>query len=204
MAEIIIGGDAATKSNPEWLIKLQEPASKKDYSKIMLLGDYPREADIHAGIPFAGFLGEFLNNLLDEAGVARVHCVVTHVFHTAAPAHDIMGFFTGEELKAERVMKPYPFRKAMLRAEYGPEMGRLRLELEKWKPKVIVAFGACALWAMCGREDVAQNVGRPIPVQTNVVIPVYHPEYLMRSENPEQRREAVEALRAAREFAVVN
>lgn len=203
MAGIIIGGDAASKGNVEWVVKLQEPASKKTYAKIMLLGDFPRADDIAEGKPFAGRLGEFLDGLLNEAGVPRSLCVVTHVFHCRAPGADVMGFFTGEELKAERAMKPYRFRNAMLRTEYGPEMGRLRLELREWKPKVIIAFGACAFWALAGREDVAANIGRPVPVQTNIVIPVYHPEYLMHSESHGARAEAVAAIHSALDFAVV-
>lgn len=188
----------------ERCIKLEEPDHDLGYNRIMLLGEAPGETEEKSGMPFVGKAGTLLNNLLLQALIVRAQCVVTNVFHIRPAGNDVMVFFTPEKEKGVTSLQAYPYKKGYLRVELGDEIARLRAELLKWKPKVVVALGATALWAMTGRNGISQFLGQPIPVQSHVVLPVYHPAYLVRAQNPAENTRAVEILVRAKEFANVD
>ncbi len=186
----------------ERCIKLQAPTAK--YWRIMLLGEAPGADEEVAGEPFVGRSGKLLDSLLQRAELPRASCVVTNVFHIRPEKNEIARFFTAEEALADPILKPYKYKGGWLHMEYGGEISRLMGELKQWRPKVIVAFGATPLWAMCGRTDISAALGRPLPVQSHIVLPVFHPAFLLRMHNAQYDQQVVDVLNSAKEYANVD
>jgi uracil-DNA glycosylase len=183
----------------ERCIRLQPPSAA--YWRIMLLGEAPGAEEEQAGEPFVGRAGRLLDSLLQRARLPRASCVVTNVFHIRPRDNDVMLFFCSDERLADPTLRPYPYKGRFLRAQYGEEIERLRLELTAWKPKVVIALGATALWAMCGRTDISAAFGTPIPVQSHIVLPVFHPAFLLRQHNALYEERVVGVLKSAIDYA---
>lgn len=182
-------------------IQIEVPTTK--YSKIMLLGEAPGEEEEKKGKPFIGKAGKLLDSLLEDAGLLRSSCVVTNVFHIRPPKNKVDHFF-GAKDEADEKLVPYPFRERLfLKKEFGEEMGRLFDELKRWKPKVVIALGATALWAMTGKHKISEHHGEPITVQGHIVLPVFHPAFLIYSHNKSYNEMVIKVLQDAKEFANV-
>lgn len=135
-------------------------------AEIMFVGEAPGETEDKLGKPFSGRAGRTLDNLLAQAGIARYQCIVTNVAKERPPAGRISYYF---EDKKCTVAKPN-----ML--EWVNE---LKMEILLYKPNVIVALGATALWALTGEKKISIFRGYVIPctlVPGVKIIPVYHPQ----------------------------
>lgn len=192
---------------PEEIVALRsitlEPPSQK-YNNIMLIGEAPRKDEEMHGLPFAGQVGKLLDSIMDEAVLLRASCVITNVFHIRPPHDKVDYFFGPKEEGADPKLVGYPFKGNMrLKAEYGVELQRLLGELKKWKPKVIVTLGGTALWAITGEQKISDHIGKAIPVQSHIVLPSWHPEFLLHSHAKSYRDQAVDVLKRAKEFADV-
>ncbi|OHV19549.1 uracil-DNA glycosylase [Rhizobium sp. RMa-01] len=159
-------------------------------AEIVLVGEQPGDREDLTGKPFVGPAGQLLDHCLDEAGLDRKRCYVTN---------------------AVKHFKFTPRGKRRLHAK--PNTGEIRrcawwlgAELNILQPKLVVALGASAVYALLGpkvkltpaRGHILQPANHP-PVLVTI-----HPSYLLRirdeAERHRLRLEFVSDLHKAAEF----
>ena len=135
-------------------------------AQILFVGDAPDKDAILHNQPFKGRVGQTLDNLLAQAGIARYECLLTYVAKEQPPANRIKYFFEDKKL-----------------TEPKPKMQRwideLKADIELYKPNIIVALGSTALWALTGEKTISIYRGYILPctlVPGAKVIPIYHPK----------------------------
>lgn len=155
--------------------------------EIMLVGEAPGRDEIPANCPFVGRCGQLLDDLLVKAGIDRDVCYVTNIFLVRPPHNNVKHFFirSGKAIK-EKIpyCKDLPrFNGMYLLEEYAPEIVRLSDEVLAVKPKVVIAFGATALWLFTGKDGITKERGiihNSEFVKDMKIVPVFHPSYLLR------------------------
>jgi uracil-DNA glycosylase len=149
---------------------------------MMLVGEQPGDQEDIQGRPFVGPAGHILDNALAEAGLERAALYITN-----AVKH-----FKNEPRGKRRLHKRPD------RAEIDACHGWLEREIALVNPVLIVALGATAAQALCGRAVVIGKTrgrmvhfagGRPGLV-------TIHPSAVLRMRDDESRREAFATLAA--------
>ncbi|AQH01592.1 uracil-DNA glycosylase [Burkholderia sp. KK1] len=159
-------------------------------ARVMLVGEQPGDQEDREGKPFVGAAGKLLDEALAEAALPRASLYLTNaVKHFKWEAH-------GEE------------RAHLAPAQREREACRFWLEeeLKRIAPKVVVALGATALKALTGhRTALSEYLGKTIEHKGHIIVPTYHPSYLMRLTDDKVRTEVfgtiVEALVFAQQIA---
>ncbi|WP_163874586.1 UdgX family uracil-DNA binding protein [Rhizobium laguerreae] len=159
-------------------------------SEIILVGEQPGDQEDLTGRPFVGPAGRLLDRCLEEAGLDRQRCYVTN---------------------AVKHFKFTPRGKRRLHAK--PNAGEIRrcawwlgAELNILQPKLVVALGASALYALLGpKAKLTPERGHILhPENRPPVLVTIHPSYLLRirdeAEQRRQRRDFVSDLHKAVEF----
>ncbi|MBY5341148.1 UdgX family uracil-DNA binding protein [Rhizobium johnstonii] len=159
-------------------------------SEIVLVGEQPGDQEDLTGRPFVGPAGRRLDRCLEEAGLDRQRCYVTN---------------------AVKHFKFTPRGKRRLHAK--PNAGEIRrcawwlgAELNILQPKLVVALGASALYALLGpNAKLTPERGHILhPTNRPPVLVTIHPSYLLRirdeQEQHRQRREFVSDLHKAAAF----
>lgn len=154
-------------------------------AKIMIVGEYPGEAELSIGRPFVGMAGQELDRMLKEAGIFRSQCFVTNVIRERVPGNDLDNLIAARksaitpyhtEFQGKHILKPV-LDGIML----------LQQEISLVQPNVIIAVGNTALWALTGQSGITSwrgselictlPVGLDRPVK---VIPTFHPSMVLR------------------------
>ena len=171
-------------------------------ARIMIVGEVFSESDSKKGTPFSGTSGEELNRMLHEAGIMRSECYLSNVVN----AYPQWGKVESLIPEQKRSMNPSLVR---VRDKYVAPLlldgfESLKREIALVRPRVIIALGNAALWALTGADSVAKWRGSLLETDGEVglpgirVIPTFHPSTLYRMW--EWRAIAVQDLkRAARE-----
>ena len=134
----------------------------------MLVGEQPGDEEDLRGAPFVGPAGQVLSRVLDAAGVRR-----ETVYLTNAVKH-----FKWEARGKRRVHKTPAQREVDECADW------LYQELDQVKPKVVVAMGATASYALTGaKTPIARLRGAPLehPSGAHLVV-TYHPASVLRAD----------------------
>jgi uracil-DNA glycosylase len=159
-------------------------------ARIMMVGEQPGDQEDLAGRPFVGPAGRVFDAVLKEAGIDREALYLTNA---------VKHFKYVPRGKRRIHQKPD-------RSEIEHCRWWLAKEVEIVKPRLIVALGATALYALSGeRKPISQSRGRPVAMQDDIVLyPTIHPSFLLRlpDEAERQRQHAlfVEDMRLIREL----
>lgn len=178
------------------------------YGTVLLLGEAPGEDEEREGVPFIGSSGEILNGILRDAGFQR-----RKLYARGSPFHDDRGAFTllselsatnvfttrppGNEIKSYTVTKTELRRegfseagrlpqlnKRYLHPKHEPELQRLVSEIEQLAPRLIIALGGTALWALTGDGRITQYRGTffvcKVGSHTCDAIATFHPASVIR------------------------
>lgn len=135
-------------------------------AKIMLVGEAPGEEEDRSGKPFMGPAGRTLNQLLEQAGISRAECLIANVARERPPGNKIAFYF-----EDKRMTRPKPVLKEWI--------DLLKSEIQMYKPNIVVALGATAMWALCGLKGIASHRGfltESTLVPGQKVLPTYHPQ----------------------------
>lgn len=159
-------------------------------AEIVLVGEQPGDREDLTGRPFVGPAGQLLDRCLEEAGLDRQRCYVTN---------------------AVKHFKFTPRGKRRLHAK--PNAGEIRrcawwlgAELNILQPKLVVALGASALYALLGpKVKLTPARGHILqPANHSPVLVTIHPSYLLRirdeAERHRLRLDFVSDLHKAAEF----
>lgn len=153
-------------------------------NRVMIVGEAPGEKDEQVGLPFLGGSGNELRRMLTQAGFEQSKLYYTNVFMTRPPNNDINRYCG----KRAEVSKSYPL-PALAAGKYVleshlHELGRLREEIEKVKPDLIIALGNVAAWALIQRTGISKIRGSIFPNELlpdgPPVLPTYHPSAVLR------------------------
>jgi DNA polymerase len=149
-------------------------------AQMMLVGEQPGDQEDLTGHPFVGPAGRVLDRALDKAGIERASVYVTN-----AVKH-----FKHEQRGKRRLHKT-PDRGEVIACRWW-----LASERELVGPKVIVAMGATAAFAVLGKAvPIMASRGRPFALAPKVVAVVtVHPSYLLRVPDAGAKAKAFEAF----------
>jgi len=140
-------------------------------AKIMFVGEAPGREEEIQGIPFVGGAGKVLNQLLSQAMISRKDCYFTNVMMDR-PINNNFGEFY--EDKSRKVPSKF-----LLEG-----IQRLKGEIEKINPNVVVALGNEALRAITGLRSITKYRGSILfssLVSGQKVVPTIHPAAAMRN-----------------------
>jgi len=162
----------------------------RDDGKIAIVGEAPGADEVLNGHPFAGSGGELLNECLRRADIKREDCLLTNVFEYKPAGDDLGRFFVKRtQVKQFEGWKPrWPLSKlGYVEPEREDALDRLREEITRFDPHVIIALGGVALWALTGEEGISKFRGHTIytndwfhPSKQWKVVPALHPDAVVR------------------------
>lgn len=151
-------------------------------SDLILLGEAPGATEALYLRPFIGEAGEELTRMLNDAGIDRSSCYLTNVFKSRPPNNDVECFFAPRS--DESAQTDLPARNGKyLRSEFRSNYDSLLPELVRVRPKLVIALGSTALWALLGESKISSYVGTihpPTAKRPFAVLPTYHPAFVLR------------------------
>lgn len=149
-------------------------------SGIMLVGEAPGENEDREGHPFIGAAGKHLDNCLGRAGLSREDVFIANAVKCRPPGN--------RDPTKEELGQCFPY---------------LAEEIERIKPKVIIAVGRWSLKILTGQEAIGRSRGKlldPLPkvrVGDAKIIATYHPAAYLHSGNKAILDSIVEDLKGA-------
>lgn len=195
--------------------------------KIAIVGESWGAEEARLGSPFVGESGKELTRLLSDAGLSRADCFLTNVCSRRPPDNDMQFFFISS--KAAKSSGELPLRGLFPDPQTRADLARLHRQLAHIRPKVIIALGNYALWALTESNfKVTTKKGWKIPtgitswrgsyLEWNTwdadeidpelhipIIPTFHPAAILRSwadRTPAAHDLRVRARPLAQGFAV--
>lgn len=151
--------------------------------RIMIVGEAPGEREIITGKPFTGASGHELDRMLAEAGISRTECLLTNVCPWRPPGNDIEAFTHARKFPDAEQSDWTAFDGRWISPEVRIGLERLESLISLAKPKVIIALGNLALWALTRNWGVGSWRGSTLEYRrdpTVIVVPAHHPSTILR------------------------
>jgi DNA polymerase len=137
----------------------------------MLVGEQPGDSEDKTGLPFVGPAGRILDHALQEAGADR-----NSVYVTNAVKH-----FKNVP-RGKRRIHQRPTRYEIERCRWW-----LDQELKLVRPRVTVALGALAAWALAGRVvTISRSRGRLVEFRDVAGFVTVHPSFILRMRDEDK------------------
>jgi uracil-DNA glycosylase len=141
---------------------------------LMFVGEGPGADEDIQGEPFVGRAGQLLTKIIEAIGMTRQDVYIANVIKCRPPQN--------RNPEPDEVEKCEPF---------------LFRQIETIKPKVIVALGKFAAQSLLKTsEPITRIRGREYKYREAILMPTYHPAYLLR--NPSSKREVWEDMKRVR------
>ena len=147
-------------------------------AELVVIGEGPGADEDAQGKPFVGRAGELLTRMLAARGVelSRDEVFITNAVKCRPPGNRNP---EPEELAACALF--------------------LNAQLATLQPKVVLALGRVAAQALLAtKEPIGALRGKIHPYRGGVLIPTFHPAFLLRNPGPEYKRMAWDDLKLAR------
>jgi uracil-DNA glycosylase len=146
-------------------------------ARLMVIGEGPGEEEDKQGKPFVGRAGQLLTKMLESVGFDRERdAYIANVV----------------KCRPERNRNPEP-------DEVAACNPFLTAQIDTIRPAVILALGNFAAQTLLGtREGITKLRGRVYEYRDSVLVPTFHPAFLLRNPGPEYRRMAWDDLKLAR------
>jgi DNA polymerase len=146
-------------------------------AEFVCIGEGPGEEEDRQGLPFVGRAGQLLTKMLVSVGLDReADCYICNVV----------------KCHPEKNRNPEPDEVLACRPFLLAQLGAIR-------PKVILALGNFAAQTLLGtKEGISKLRGKTFQFHSTVLVPTFHPAFLLRNPGPEYRRLAWEDLKLAR------
>jgi DNA polymerase len=158
-------------------------------AEVLIVGEAPGADEEWKLEPFVGVSGQELTRMMHEAGLIRSEARLTNVCPFRPHRNEIEHFLETSKSKAATKGFLHFWRGKY----YGDEIheGRLALveEIRQAKPKIIVALGETALWALTGETGITSWRGSYLDLNEELVeasgyscpvVPTYHPAAVLR------------------------
>jgi len=141
---------------------------------LMFVGEGPGADEDIQGEPFVGRAGQLLTKIIEAIGMTRQDVYIANVIKCRPPQN------RNPEPDEVETCEPFLFR-----------------QIETIKPKVIVALGKFAAQSLLKTsEPITRIRGREYKYREAILMPTYHPAYLLR--NPSSKREVWEDMKRVR------
>ena len=145
-------------------------------AELVVIGEGPGADEDAQGLPFVGRAGQLLTKMLESVQISREEVFITNTVLCRPPGN--------RNPEADELASCRPFLDAKL--------GVIR-------PKVVLALGSVATQALLStREPIGRLRGKLHPFGSAVLIPTFHPAFLLRNPGPEYRRMAWDDLKLAK------
>ena len=151
--------------------------------------DCPTTTEVRLGKINVGSIQTVLDPMFKFAGIDVSSAMLTHAIQLK-PAQDNLQSFFYKRSEYKNVKKETEWRSdfaptqyGYLKPEYEQDIKRLWNEIEEYKPKVIIAMGGVALWALCGLDKVGSYRGSFIETSNKKykVMPTYSPVAVLKN-----------------------
>jgi uracil-DNA glycosylase len=141
---------------------------------LMFVGEAPGADEDIQGEPFVGRAGQLLTKIIEAIGLRREDVYIANVIKCRPPGN------RNPEPDEVEQCEPFLFR-----------------QIDTIKPKVIVALGKFAAQCLLRTNDPITRIrGREFKYRDAILIPTYHPAYLLRT--PSAKREVWEDMKRVR------
>ena len=141
---------------------------------LMFVGEAPGADEDIQGEPFVGRAGQLLTKIIEAIELSRAEVYIANVIKCRPPGN------RNPEPDEVEQCEPFLFR-----------------QIDIIKPKVIVALGKFAAQCLLKTDAPITRIrGREFTYRDAVLIPTYHPAYLLR--NPSAKREVWEDMKRVR------
>jgi len=149
---------------------------------IVIIGEAWGAEEQKEQAPFIGASGYLLTKMLGEAGIRRSNCHLTNVFNLRPHMNRVTSLCGGKNDGIEGY--PALATGKWVHYKYTNELDRLREELCKINPNLVICLGNTAMWAMLGRTAISKLRGATTLSTHTVtgfkVLPTYHPAAVLR------------------------
>lgn len=115
-------------------------------AKVLIVGEYPHEADLRKGEPFIGGAGYELTKMLSEAGLPREQLYLTMVMKERILS---IGSLVAEK-KKDITPRHVLYKGKWVMPQVVDAVEALREEIRRVNPNVVCTSGNLALWALTG------------------------------------------------------
>jgi DNA polymerase len=145
-------------------------------ARLVLIGEGPGEEEDRQGKPFVGRAGQLLTKMLESVGITRDEVYICNIVKCRPPGN----------------RNPEPDEIAACAPFLAGQLGAIQ-------PGVICALGTFAAQQLLRtREPISRLRGQRHRLGAAVVIPTFHPAFLLRNPGPAYRRQAYEDLKLIR------
>lgn len=146
-------------------------------AKLVCIGEAPGADEDAQGKPFVGRAGQLLTKMLQSVNLDRDRdCYICNIVKCRPP--------NNRNPEPDEVAACEPM---------------LVAQLVAIRPKVILALGSFAAQTLLKtKESIGKLRGRIFSYHSMVLIPTFHPAFLLRNPGPEYRRQAWEDLKLAK------
>src|SRR5438067_13145340 len=145
-------------------------------AELVVIGEGPGADEDAQGLPFVGRAGQLLTKMLASVNLSRDEVFITNAVLCRPPGN--------RNPEADELAACAPFRADKLAVR---------------QPKVILSLGSVATQSLLRtKEAIGKLRGRVHPFGEAVLIPTFHPAFLLRNPGPEYKRMAWEDLKLAR------
>lgn len=142
----------------------------------MCIGEGPGADEDAQGKPFVGRAGQLLTKMLESIQFSRDEVYITNAVLCRPPQN--------RNPEPDELAACAPF---------------LQAKLAVIQPKVVLSLGGVATQALLKtKEPIGKLRGRLHAFGSAVLVPTFHPAFLLRNPGPEYRRMAYEDLKLAR------
>ena len=143
-------------------------------ARLMFVGEAPGEDEDKKGEPFVGRAGQLLTKIIEAIGMTRDQVYIANVIKCRPPNN------RNPEPDEVATCEPFLFR-----------------QIDVIQPRVIVPLGKFAAQCVLKTMDpITKLRGRQFEYRGAVLIPTFHPAYLLR--NPSAKREVWEDMKKVR------
>ena len=144
---------------------------------LLFVGEGPGQQEDLKGEPFVGRAGQLLTQLIEGIGLTRDHVYIANVV----------------KCRPERNRNPEP-------DEVAACNPFLMAQIETIKPVVILTLGNFATQTLLGtKEGITKLRGKAYPYRSGVLVPTFHPAFLLRNPGESFKRMTWDDLKLARQ-----
>lgn len=145
-------------------------------ARLVIIGEGPGEEEDRQGKPFVGRAGQLLTKMLESVGITREEVYVCNIVKCRPPGN--------RNPEPEEIAACAPY---------------LAGQLAAIQPGVICALGSFAAQQLLRtREPISRLRGQLHRLGGAVVVPTFHPAFLLRNPGPAYRRQAYDDLKLIR------
>lgn len=145
-------------------------------ARLVVIGEGPGEEEDRQGKPFVGKAGQLLTRMLESVGISREEVYICNIVKCRPPGN--------RNPEPEEIAACVPF---------------LQGQLGAIRPGVICALGTfAAQYILQTKEPISRLRGHLYPWGGAVVVPTFHPAYLLRNPGPSFKRQAWDDLKLIR------